>query len=77
MWALITGGFMFVMAVVFSLGKASSKREDATRGHREELLSRNKDSIAENERVEIHSTEPVEQPKPPKESKTPHPSEQL
>ncbi len=85
MWALITGGFMFVMAVVFSLGKASSKREDATRNHREELLARSKDSetatesetaIMEESNKEL-DTEPSEQPENDKESKTPHPSEQL
>ena len=77
MWALITGGFVFVMAVVFSLGKASSKREDATHSHREELLARSDDHEAETRVVEETTIEPVEQPKKNKKSKTPHPSEQL
>lgn len=77
MWALITGGFMFVMAIVFSLGKASSKREDAARSHREELLARSNDHETETRVVEEPTSEPIEQPKKNKESKTPHPSEQL
>ncbi|WP_394121457.1 hypothetical protein [Planococcus donghaensis] len=77
MWALITGGFMFVMAVIFSLGKASSKREDATQNHREELLARSKGGDTETATMEETDTEPIEQPENKKESKTPHPSEQL
>ena len=77
MWAIIAGGFMFVTAVIFSLGKASSKREEVASSHREELLARNKDSAADPAIAEIPSTEPVEQPKSHKESKTPQPSEQL
>ena len=89
MWALITGGFMFVMAVVFSLGKASSKREDATRNHREELLARSKDSETATESepepepetepaiMKEPDKEPIDQPENNKKSKTPHHSGQL
>ncbi|WP_142825927.1 hypothetical protein [Planococcus soli] len=76
MWALIAGGFMFFTAIILSLGRASSKREDAAISHREELLARNKDGEADAAIIETR-TETVEQPKPHKESKTPHPSEQL
>ena len=55
---------MFVMAVVFSLGKASSKREDATRTHREELLARSKDSETATE----SETEPEPEPEPEPET---------
>ncbi|MGH2317080.1 hypothetical protein ACRC6Q_04890 [Planococcus sp. SE5232] len=81
MWTLITGGFLFVMAVVFSLGKASSKREDATYNHREELLARSKGSDTEPALSEEPDLEPIEQPENNKENNaernTPHPSEQL
>ncbi|MBT2571279.1 hypothetical protein [Planococcus sp. ISL-110] len=77
MWALIAGGFMFVTAILFSLGKASSKREDVASSHREELLARSKDNEASPTIDEIPGTEPVEEPTPHKESKTPQPSEQL
>ncbi|WP_256204174.1 hypothetical protein [Planococcus faecalis] len=53
MWALLTGGFVFVTAIIFSLGKASSKREDASHRHREELLARNKDTVAKETVVTI------------------------
>ena len=76
MWAIITGGFMFTMAIIFSLGEASSKREDVAHNHREELLARSNDSGAEAIRVEP-SPEPIEQNSKNNESKTPHPSEQL
>lgn len=77
MWALIAGGFMFVTAIIFSLGKASSKREDVASSHREELLARSQDSAPEKAIVETPRTEPIEQQKTHKDSKTPHPSEQL
>lgn len=77
MWALIAGGFMFFTAIILSLGKASSKREEAADSHREELLARNNDSAADAAIVETPLKEPIEQPKSHKESKTPHPSEQL
>ncbi|ANU10171.1 hypothetical protein A1A1_12682 [Planococcus antarcticus DSM 14505] len=77
MWALIAGGFMFVTAIIFSLGKASSKREEAADSHREELLARSKDSTAEKKVIETRHTQPIEQPTSHKENKTPHPSEQL
>ncbi|MDN3437344.1 hypothetical protein QMA04_04530 [Planococcus sp. APC 3900] len=73
MWALITGGFIFVLAVVFSLGKASSKRENVANSHRQELLSRGKESIQEATLV----IEEAESQKNHKERKVPHPSEQL
>lgn len=47
MWALLTGGIVFVLTVVFSLGKASAKREDAAHAHREELLARKKTNVFE------------------------------
>lgn len=77
MWALLTGGFMFVTTIIFALGKASSKREDASRSHREELLARNKDSVAKETVVTISDSESVEQQKSHKENNTRHPSEQL
>lgn len=77
MWALIAGGFMVFTAMILSLGRASSKREDAANSHREELLARNKNSESDAAIVEKPRTEKVEQQKPHKESKTPHPSEQL
>lgn len=76
MWALITGGFLFVLAVVFSLGKASSKREDVARGHRQELLARGNETMQEST-VETSLIEETEPPKLHKERKAPHPSEQL
>ncbi len=77
MWAIITGGFMFTMAILFSLGKASSKREDVAHNHREELLARSKDSGAEEIRIEPAKPEPTEHHQKNNENKTPHPSEQL
>ena len=76
MWALITGGFVFVMAVIFSLGKASSRREDVAHSHRQELLARGNETGQE-EKMETSMIEEAEQPKLHKESKAPHPSEQL
>lgn len=75
MWALIAGGFMFFMAVIFSLGKASSKREEVARSHRQELLARGNETGQEAD-IETSMIE-ERQPKPHKESKAPHPSEQL
>ncbi|ALS77921.1 MULTISPECIES: hypothetical protein [Planococcus] len=77
MWALLTGGFVFVTAIIFSLGKASSKREDASHRHREELLARNKDTVAKETVVTILEPQPAEQQKSHRENKTRHPSEQL
>jgi len=76
MWALIAGGFMFVLAVVFSLGKASSKREDVAHSHRQELLARGNEAGQESI-METSVTEEAEHPKLHKERKAPHPSEQL
>lgn len=76
MWALITGGFMFFMAVIFSLGKASSKREEAAHSHRQELLARGNETEQETG-METAINEEEEQPKPYKKRKAPHPSEQL
>ena len=76
MWALITGGFIFVLAVVFSLGKASSKREEVAHGHRQELLARENETGQESI-IETSVIEDAEPPKLHKERKTPHPSEQL
>lgn len=77
MWALIAGGFMFFTAVIVSLGKASSKREQAAGSHREELLSRSTDSQTHETSSETVQAEPVEETKSHSDSKTPHPSEQL
>ena len=68
---------MFFMAIIFSLGKASSKREDVAHNHREELLARSKDNEAEIMRIEPSKTKPIEQHQKNHENKTPHPSEQL
>jgi hypothetical protein len=40
MWTLIVSGFFAVLAIVFSLGKSSSQREEMASKHREELLAR-------------------------------------
>jgi|GEM_PF-4894928 len=77
MWALITGGFMFGMAVIFSLGKASSKREEATYSHREELLARSKDNESESETTVMVHNESTDQRQPHKGNNARHPSEQV
>ncbi|EGA90040.1 hypothetical protein GPDM_07155 [Planococcus donghaensis MPA1U2] len=77
MWALITGSFMFVMAVLFSLGKASSKREEATHSHREELLARGKNHESELTTTVKPNTESSEQQQSHKGNNARQPSEQV
>ncbi|AIY06241.1 hypothetical protein Plano_2276 [Planococcus sp. PAMC 21323] len=77
MWALLTGGFVFGMTVLFSLGKASSKREEATHSHREELLARSENSGADSVPVVRSSTESTEQRQSHKGNTARHPSEQI
>lgn len=77
MWALIAGGFVFFTAAIVSLGKASSKREEAASGHREELLARAKDQPADESTPETPQTEPIDEPEPHSERKASHPTEQL
>ncbi|ANU22543.1 hypothetical protein [Planococcus donghaensis] len=77
MWALITGGFMFGMAVLFSLGKASSKREEATHSHREELLARSKNREIEPTNTVRSNADSTEQQQPHKGNNTRQPSEQV
>ncbi|ANU13912.1 hypothetical protein [Planococcus halocryophilus] len=77
MWALITGGLMFGMTVIFSLGKASSRREEATRSHREELLARSNSTETEPPTTVKVDTESNEQRQSHKENSARHPSEQV
>lgn len=77
MWALITGGVIFGMTILFSLGKASSKREEAAHSHRKELLARSKNCEIDPEITTRSSIESSEQRPPYKENKTRHPSEQI
>ncbi|WP_186725521.1 hypothetical protein [Planomicrobium sp. CPCC 101110] len=42
MWGVFMSGGVFVLAIVFSLAKASSRSEKITESHRTELLSRKK-----------------------------------
>lgn len=52
MWAIVTGGIAFMLTIVFSLGKASSKREKVAHGHREELLARQEKRVADDVVIE-------------------------
>lgn len=42
MWGILIGSAVFLVTVIMSLFKASSKREQIAEQHREELLKRNK-----------------------------------
>ncbi|WKA57734.1 hypothetical protein QWY16_14690 [Planococcus shenhongbingii] len=43
MWGLIISGITFIVAMTFSLAKASSRREVISIQHREEILARGKE----------------------------------
>lgn len=47
MWSAIIGGGAFVLAIVFSLAKASSSAEKINEVHRKELLARKKGGNAQ------------------------------
>ncbi|ANU27609.1 hypothetical protein [Planococcus versutus] len=81
MWAIVTGGIVFMLTIVFSLGKASSKREKVAHGHREELLARQEKRAAddvviepEQQNVKVEK-KMIPEKKIYKESNTKHPSE--
>lgn len=40
MWALLIGGIGIVLTIVFSLAKTSSRGEEMTKNHRQELMER-------------------------------------
>ncbi len=81
MWVLLTGGIVFMLTLVFSLGKASSKREKVAHGHREELLARKEKKVTEDVAVEpetqraLVEKKMIPEKKIYKESNTKHPSE--
>lgn len=45
MWGLVIGSISIILTIVFSLAKASSKREENTKGHQQELVARKKAEI--------------------------------
>ncbi len=50
MWALLIGGIGAVLTVVFSLARTSSRGEEITKNHRQELMERrNKDGLSNQE----------------------------
>lgn len=45
MWSAIVSGGLFILAIIFSLAKASARADNITESHREELLARKKNVI--------------------------------
>ncbi|MDN3450109.1 hypothetical protein QMA09_07895 [Planococcus sp. APC 3906] len=50
MWTFLIGGIVIVLTVVFSLGKASSRGEEITKNHRQELMKRNNKEDLQNQK---------------------------